>query len=152
MVVGGRCYDDADVGQARIEQPRDDVAGFKRTGEAVAGCGSSGAPFAGSTALKKCFEIQHTTVVDIRIRPFGTPGASRRIGVEVLQHVFVDKLLKIETERIANGANYNVSANAGGSRHIAVGVADGRPRWIVTCGDADLRSSSSCEFFAGARR
>ena len=145
------CHDDADVRQARIEQPCDDVAGFKRPGEAVARCGNSGAPLAGSAALEECFEIKHAAVIDIGIRPLRSPGTACGIGVKVLQHVFVDKLLKIETERIACSANHNVSADAGGSRHVTVGVADRRPGWIVTCGDADLSSRCCGEFFASAR-
>jgi hypothetical protein len=78
------------------------------------------------------------------------PQMRRGIGVEVLHHVFVDKLLQIEAKRVASSTNYNVSANAGGARHVTVGIVNGCPCWIVAGGDADLRSRGGCQLFADA--
>lgn len=90
-------------------------------------------------------------MIDVCIRPLRSPRLPRRLFIEVLHHVFVNKLLQIDSESVPRGANHYVSANSGRSRNIAAGIRDRSPGWIVAGCHTQLRSGGHSQPLPGGR-
>jgi hypothetical protein len=138
--------DNPDVRQARIEQPRDNVASHERRRKLIAGSGPRSRPCPASGTGKVRFEIQHAAMIDAGIGRALAPCFTAWIRIEVFQHIFMHKLLQVEAESIARGTYNHVGADATRSIHIAIGIWDAGPIGIVGKRNADLRASGSREF------
>lgn len=120
---------DADVEQAGIEAPGNDVTGL------VGGGGGVGGRQREVLAFEVAHEVGHASVIDVFVGAFESPCFG--IDREVIGHVLVDLLLQVGAGG-ADGAHDDIGADAGAQRDVAAGVGEFHVTRIVTGGDADL--------------
>src|SRR5206468_10792099 len=99
-----------------------------------------------SASVEEPHQIRDAAVIDVRVRRAQSPDL--RIGVEVLLHVFVERLLQVDSDGTKR-ADHHVRTDAVALRQIAAGITELHVRGIVNRGDADLRLRSIGELPTG---
>ena len=109
-------HDDADVRHAATQIPGYEIAG--RIVFGAAGNGQS-LPF----SLEKHREIWDSPVIDVGIRASKKPSLSVRVGSEIVQHIFVDFSLQIDTHGPVRTDDL-VCTHAGIGRNVSARIRD----------------------------
>jgi hypothetical protein len=111
-------YHDSDVRNSSAQVPRDQVTWLVIPQ-------ISGERQGFSMPAEKHHQIRYAAVINVRVGPAGMGTGRRspltRVGTSIGQHVFVDFLLQVYTNRSIS-ADHLVGANPGRSRHVPCGV------------------------------
>src|SRR5208337_180387 len=140
--------DNADVRLPRVQNPGENIAHRKWLGKHITGHRTGSHPHLRTRALEVRLKSEDATMIDVGVWPALSPGFAGRVGIEVLHHVFMHKLLQVETQSVAGCADHNIGADSRASRHITTRIRNGSPPGIVAGGDAHLDPCSSSQTFA----
>src|SRR6516225_379654 len=84
-------------------------------------------------------------MVDIFVGSFETPFL--RVLQEISRHIFMDELLKVQSQACAQSSNNNIRADARFKWHVAIGITQHVISWIIVQRLADLfprRGRNAC--------
>ena len=135
-------HNDSDVRETSVEKERNDIAHLKDLWESIARHWTSGTPELRASPRKVSFKIQNAPMVDVGIGMHGSPDPSRWIGIEMCRHIFMHELLQVESQAIPPGSNDDIRTDSRASRNVAARILQLLPRWVVSRGYTQLRSSS----------